>query len=69
MKNFISMFLVGVIVVGHGFVNHNFNSGLQKRMMAKKAAVVDIQKQTNGKNFKIISENFDGEVFTVTAEY
>ena len=71
MKNMIkaimSSMLVLTIVIGQGIAA---NSSPQGKMMARRAAIIDIQKQTNGAaGMSIISEHFDGQTYTIEAEF
>ena len=71
MKMFTKLFsslAMLAVVIGTGHVNPNM-TGPQARMLARQAARVDIQKQINGQAFRIVSEQFDGTNYYITAEF
>jgi len=67
MKKFFAMFSLSALIIGHGLVgeNHPFPAA---KIWARTAAIADVQRQTNGKNFDIVKESFDGKVFIIEAE-
>lgn len=69
MFNFKSLIVLAaaVIVVGHGAAPVS-NSAAQAKMMARRAAIVDVYRQTNGAPMHILSQIYEDGVFTVTAE-
>lgn len=68
MKKYLSVFMMmAMVVVGQGVTNPAFH-GAQAKMLARRAAIVDVYKQTNGAPMSIISESFDGQTYTVRAQ-
>jgi hypothetical protein len=59
--------LVAMIVVGHGMAPVNMG-GAQGRMMARRAAIVDVYRQTSGAPMKIVSQSYEDGEYTITAE-
>jgi hypothetical protein len=39
--------------------------GAQAKLMARRAAIVDMQRQTNGKAMPILSEKWDGRIYEI----
>ena len=56
-----------ITIVGQGIVNSNYPS-VQGKAMARRAAIVDVYRQAGtSQGIRILSESFDGKVYTVQA--
>ena len=56
-----------ITIVGQGIVNSNY-PGSQGKVMARRAAIVDVYRQAGtSQGIRILSESFDGKIYTVQA--
>ena len=63
----ITYVLLGAIFVGQGMAAANMN-GAQGKMMARRAAIVDLYRQAGGsQGLEIVGESFDGHIYKVEA--
>ena len=56
-----------VTIIGQGVVSPNY-PGAQGKIMARRAAIVDVYRQAGtSQGIRILSESFDGKTYTVEA--
>lgn len=67
IKRFFRFVLLAIVVIGNGIAPPNAHSDAQAKMMARRAAIVDCQRQMNGQAFHILEESFNGSVYTIRA--
>ena len=56
-----------ITIIGQGMVSPNY-PGSQGKVMARRAAIVDVYRQAGtSQGIRILSESFDGKIYTVQA--
>ena len=61
--------ILGITIVGQGLVPSSCSNPVQGRLLARRAAIVDVYRQVGGaQGVKIVKENFVGGVYFVKAE-
>lgn len=56
------------VIVGIGYTPDNTMNAAQGKLLARRAAVVDCFRQTNENLFEVLSEQFDGNRYTIKAK-
>ena len=68
IKKLIVFGILGVTFIGQGIMNSAMSNTAQGRIMARRAAFVDVYRQAGGsQGLQIVNEVFDGQVYKVTA--
>jgi hypothetical protein len=60
------LLLIAVILTAYGYAPDNGNNN-QGKMLARRAAMVDLYRRTNGTAYHILSESYDGHRYTIQA--
>ena len=56
LKKLLVFSMLGITLIGQG------------RLLARRAAIVDIHRQSNGAPIKILNESYAGGIYTIQAE-
>lgn len=62
----LTMALLTAIVIGQGYVPQG-TTVAQGRILARRAAMIDVYHQLGSKNIQIVDESFDGKTYIVKA--
>lgn len=65
LKKLFVFSMLGITLIGQGVATHD---GAQGRLLARRAAIVDIHRQSNGASIKILNESYTGGIYTIQAE-
>ena len=65
MKKLLVFSMLGITLIGQGVSEYG---GAQGRLLARRAAIVDVYRQCNGAPIKILNETYTGGIYTVKAE-
>lgn len=58
--------MLGITLIGQGVAT--MHDGAQERLLACRAAIVDIHRQSKGAPIKILNESYAGGIYTIQVE-
>lgn len=69
VMNLLACGILSITFIGQGLMNSAGNGNIaQERLMARRAAIVDVYRQAGGsQGLQIIKEVFDGHIYQITA--
>lgn len=60
--------MLGITIIGQGFVPPTAVNAAQGKMLARRAAITDVFRQLgSNKGIHILTESFDGQTYTIEA--
>lgn len=64
----LAMLVLGIVVIGQGAAPSSVSNDLQAKLIARRAAIVDVYRQFGGsQGVRILDESYNGKVYKVKA--